>query len=311
MRLEQVSREQIIRPYVDLWNSRYPEDRTTVEKFSADFARMPDGAFEEHRISADGDAVLSCTDHDGKQPVEHINIDMCLKRTRDEELLPKLVEFVNDLQPRTGAKIVAAWIQDLDKQHIHHLELAGFKVVQRIKLTRLDLASFDLQSFQAELDRLKAEGLRFATIKELQDDGVDWAGKLYEPSWQMIQDMPHAHPPVLVPLDRFRVIMSNPHTHDPELMFVVMDGEEIVGYSRMEKEPAMPHLIRTGLSGVVRSHRRRGIVTALKAHSIAHAKSLGYQLVQTDNDETNPMFQINLRLGFKEAWHWLHYERQR
>lgn len=310
MRLQQVTRDQIIKPYVDLWNSRYPEDRTTAEKFLADFDRMPDGAFEEHWISEDGEAIYSCTDYDGKQPVEHVNVDLCLALGREEELLPPSIDFVNELQGRSCAQTIATWLHDFDTHHIKHLEGAGFKVVQTVRLTRLDLPSFSLTPFQPQIDKLRSEGLRFATLKELQDEGVDWPALLYEPSWEMIQDMPHAHPPVLVPFERFRTIMSNTHTHDPNLMFVVMDGGQIVGYSRLERESAMPHLIRTGLSGVVRSHRRRGIVTALKAHSIAHAKSLGYEIVQTDNDETNPMFGINLKLGFKEAWQWLHYERQ-
>ena len=71
----------------------------------------------------------------------------------------------------------------------------------------------------------------------------------------------------------------------------------------------MPGLARTGMSGTVRSHRRRGLVTALKVKTIQLLKEQGYRWLQTDNDVTNPMYQLNLDLGFKYVWSWLDYER--
>ena len=55
----------------------------------------------------------------------------------------------------------------------------------------------------------------------------------------------------------------------------------------------------TVFTGVVRSHRRRGIAKALKVLAIDYAHRQGYQLIKTDNEEHNPMFQINLALGFQ------------
>ena len=43
---------------------------------------------------------------------------------------------------------------------------------------------------------------------------------------------------------------------------------------------------------------------ALKVAGIQSLRQMGYRWLQTDNDETNPMYQINLQLGFKVVWHW-------
>ncbi|MEA3408886.1 MAG: hypothetical protein U9Q95_00905, partial [Candidatus Eisenbacteria bacterium] len=65
----------------------------------------------------------------------------------------------------------------------------------------------------------------------------------------------------------------------------------------------------TGLTGVVRSHRRKGIATALKVHGFSRAKEHGARWIETDNEEKNPMFELNLRLGFKPTPAWTEYRR--
>jgi GNAT superfamily N-acetyltransferase len=55
----------------------------------------------------------------------------------------------------------------------------------------------------------------------------------------------------------------------------------------------------TGLTGVLRSHRRRGLATAVKVRAICFAQRYGATILETDNEENNPMFQLNLQLGFQ------------
>ena len=57
--------------------------------------------------------------------------------------------------------------------------------------------------------------------------------------------------------------------------------------------------LETGLTGVRREYRRRGIATALKVMALQFARENGYTEIVTDNEENNPMFQINLQLGFE------------
>ena len=60
-----------------------------------------------------------------------------------------------------------------------------------------------------------------------------------------------------------------------------------------------PDKLYTGLTGVRRAYRRRGIATALKTQAIAWAKTQGASYLETDNEENNPMYQLNLALGFQ------------
>ena len=59
-----------------------------------------------------------------------------------------------------------------------------------------------------------------------------------------------------------------------------------------------PKSAQTGLTGVRRAFRRQGIATKTKQHSIAWAKAQGIEKIYTDNEENNPMYQLNLQLGF-------------
>jgi RimJ/RimL family protein N-acetyltransferase len=67
----------------------------------------------------------------------------------------------------------------------------------------------------------------------------------------------------------------------------------------------MPGQLFTGMTGVDREYRRRGLATGLKVLAIARAREMGYRSIRTFNDSTNaPMLAINRKLGFarKPAW---------
>ncbi len=53
---------------------------------------------------------------------------------------------------------------------------------------------------------------------------------------------------------------------------MAVDGDEYVGMSNLWDDRASDALY-TGLTGVKRSHRRRGIATALKVRAIAYARA--------------------------------------
>jgi mycothiol synthase len=58
-----------------------------------------------------------------------------------------------------------------------------------------------------------------------------------------------------------------------------------------------------------REYRRRGIATALKVHIIQFAKARGVQEIFTTNDAQNPMYQLNLALGFQPQPSWVRVEK--
>ena len=71
---------------------------------------------------------------------------------------------------------------------------------------------------------------------------------------------------------------------------------------------ARPHLLYTGLTGVRRSHRRKGIALALKLRAVDYARRHGIEEVRTWNASTNEgMLGINIRLGFQRQPAWIDF----
>jgi mycothiol synthase len=80
---------------------------------------------------------------------------------------------------------------------------------------------------------------------------------------------------------------------------VAMDGGQYIGFTAFNKTVEDISLLHTSFTGVRRSYRRRGIATALKLRSIQVAHQMDTRQIQTNNEENNPMFHLNLRLGFE------------
>jgi mycothiol synthase len=86
---------------------------------------------------------------------------------------------------------------------------------------------------------------------------------------------------------------------DPAVAFVALDHGAVVGYARLHS-CGLPHRLEHGLTAVRRSHRRRGIATALKRAQIAWAAERGYSELLTDMVEGNTaMRAVNERLGYR------------
>ncbi len=132
--------------------------------------------------------------------------------------------------------------------------------------------------------------------------------RLYDLDWEAMQDMPNDDPPVQRSFDTYLKIMQPPG-FDPRLGYVALDGDRWVGASLLWHNPAERETLGTEITGVLRTHRRRGIATALKVAALADARELGYRAVRTENAASNPMYDINLGLGFKPVPGWIDYHR--
>ena len=126
----------------------------------------------------------------------------------------------------------------------------------------------------------------------------------------MVRDIPLAQTPTKPSFDAYRALLANQDVFNRDLMFVALEGDRIVGYSGFRRPKSNPGHLETRLTGVARTHRRRGIATALKSHALLSARDRGFRTVQTDNLAHNPMYEINRRLGFRTAWTWLHYLKE-
>ncbi|HVN61975.1 MAG TPA: GNAT family N-acetyltransferase [Gaiellaceae bacterium] len=85
------------------------------------------------------------------------------------------------------------------------------------------------------------------------------------------------------------------------IVVVALEGDDVVGYATLLPLAALPDTLEHELTGVLRSHRRRGIAEALKREQIRWAAAHGYKRLITWTQEGNDaMRNLNLKLGYRE-----------
>ncbi len=191
---------------------------------------------------------------------------------------------------------------------VRFLEKRGFEPVMRYQVSELELEAFDPSRFDVARERARSRGIEIITNRELMGRYGDWDRRYWEMCMATWKDVPLPDPPTPVPLERFMKDLDSP-SYDPELHFVALDGDEVVGMTGFWIALAEPWKLHTGLTGVLRSHRRRGIATALKVTALEDAKSRGIRTVQTDNEENNPMYLLNVELGFEPTPAWVDFTK--
>ncbi len=202
----------------------------------------------------------------------------------------------------------ATWIREDREVAIRFAEKRGFREIMRGAQSCLELGGFDEAPFAVYAARVRDGGIRIERLDRLMEHVPDALKRLYDLDWEAMQDMPNDDPPVRRSFDTYLKIMQPPG-FDARLGYVALDGDDWVGATLLWHNPATKDTLGTEITGVLRTHRRRGIAMALKVAALADARDLGYRRVRTDNAATNPMYDINLRLGFKPVPGWIDYHR--
>ena len=113
-----------------------------------------------------------------------------------------------------------------------------------------------------------------------------------------VECVPEIHFPQVGEARPYEEWLEQEERHSP-VAFVALDDGRVVGYARLY-ETGLPDRLSHGLTAVRRSHRRRGLATALKRAQIAWAAEHGYRELVSDMVEGNAaMRAVNERLGYK------------
>jgi mycothiol synthase len=136
------------------------------------------------------------------------------------------------------------------------------------------------------------DGRRAAGIAELRDEHLR---EVYE---LCAESVPEIHLPLPGEVPPYEQWLAH-ELRDSVVAFVALDGGGVTGYARLHR-CGLSHRLEHGLTAVRRSHRRRGIATALKEAQIAWAADHGYTELASGMVEGNaPMRTLNERLGYR------------
>lgn len=190
-------------------------------------------------------------------------------------LLEQLLAHASDLGPERASGMV---FED-DSESIRWVQRRGFEEYGRqIELSRVVGHEEETVSPVTGIE-----------IVELREDQLEAAHAV---AVECYPDMP-VQPPIQIPtLDDFREEIGG------AIIFVALDSERVVGFAALHDRTA--GFAEHGLTAVLRSHRGRGIATALKQSQIRWASEQGYRELSTWTQDGNAAMQaINLELGYR------------
>jgi GNAT superfamily N-acetyltransferase len=286
-----------------VWNAAWPEFKHTPHEFKSwDERRNPTYYFHRELVEENGRVVAFGTYNEtwwtevpGQYYIEcvvhHDHKARGIGSCYYDHVMAILAE-------RDDLQCLMAEAREDKEDALQFLKERGFKPVMRFPLSELDVAAFDPAPYQHIPDKVRQHGIVINTLAQLSRSDPDWLQKLYDIKWAIVQDIPLPDEPKRQPCEEFVKFQQAPG-YTPEAMFIALDGDQYVGLSELWKAEADPQKLNTGLTGVIRSHRRLSIATALKLCAIEFAQGYGAERLETDNEENNPMFQLNLQLGFK------------
>jgi GNAT superfamily N-acetyltransferase len=174
---------------------------------------------------------------------------------------------------------------------------------------QLNVPAFDPDPYSGLEAQLAAGGIHITTLGELAGD-PDRDRKLFELFWEVAEDVPHEDAEVQRP-DFDEWVRWG--VYDPVILqdgyCLAVRGDEYVGLREMGAEPGSRVLI-SGLLGVRREFRRRGIALALELRAIDFALEHGYPLLKTCTAFVNtPMQALFDKLRYDRAPEWLQCQK--
>ena len=195
-------------------------------------------------------------------------------------------------------------------QSIRFLEKRGFVAVMRWIVSVLNVSQFNVDSYRPLRQQLAESGVEIRPLPQQKQHDPNWLHNLYELDWALTQDEPQPSPPTKLPLEQYvKTFLDDPNVLE-EAWFVAVENGRYLGMTQLYRKPNKPKEYGTGFTGVVRSHRRRGLATVLKSYAVEYAQQQGIETLRTGNEEKNPMYQLNKRLGFVDLTTELAYEKR-
>lgn len=298
---------------VDLRNQVQTEDPTSEEIWRYwDDLRTTDRIFqrllvedEERKLLAIGEIEQTSSDQSSFDIKLHM--EECAWLTEIPDHLYS--SLLNRGRPQAGSILTVKARED-QLHFLSFLKSNGYTLKMRSQAALLEVCHFSVPSFEAFRAQMSSSDIQVCQPPEKWTKDPIWTGRIFNLYCDILRDIPH---PGLRPDPSLQDFMDDEVNHPNFLesgYFLAMDGSEAVGMSSLVKRGGSTRILGVGLTGVVASHRRKSIASALKIACIEHAQTLGTHHILTDNEENNPMYALNQKLGFTPLPAWNHWVKQ-
>jgi GNAT superfamily N-acetyltransferase len=300
--------------FVALQLAVWPEYRDTVDEWKhRDRTRDASVFFERYVVERQGELVASglcCEPWWSLKPGKYyVNVDVHPEHRRQgigTSLYDYLVDRLSEYKP---TKLVSHTQEDR-ADGIRFLEKRGFQQVMRYPVSHLDVQGFDPKRYASKLARVEESGIDILPLSKVAEADGGWKRKLWDLEWELVQDVPSPDPLTRQSFELFQERVLGYPGFDADAWFIALADDQWVGMSNLWIPQGDREKLYTGLTGVVRSHRRRGVATAMKVRGIEFARQWSARIIETDNEENNPMFFLNLDLGFEPQPAMLDFEKE-
>ncbi len=195
------------------------------------------------------------------------------------------------------------------------LEAAQFERKMRFPRSHLDVTQVNTQTYARQMAQLADQGIDFITLTDAMKADANWQRNVWRLFTIIEQDVPSPEALEVTPFEQYAEYYYTVDWFLPDSWTIAVDstreGEQrYVGMCVVNTMSGRPDSLFAGITGVIPSHRRRKIATILKVCSIAYAQQQGYHYIYTDNEENNPMYTLNLQLGFAPLPALVYYKKE-
>lgn len=151
------------------------------------------------------------------------------------------------------------------------------------------------------------EVVSFAQFMESHpEDGIH---QIWRCEMDCAAGLPLPFPFVETPFEIYRKRVLDDPQVDLNSKFLFYENGVLKGLSTLWASKVNAKLAQTGLTGTRPEYRRQGVARKMKQHAIRWAQERGIEKVFTDNEENNPMYQLNLQLGFRTLFDYEVYSK--
>jgi mycothiol synthase len=297
----------------EVMNSCWVDQRTTAKALEYEESKIPQHFKHGTFVAEEDGNVIAYADYTQFASTYHPQRFWAwvfvMPSKRNKSIGTQLFKTIlNALQPYDPISVRTTTREDQNAA-LHLINKWNFSESKRYWESRLDVQTFDFSPYLNVEEKSMSYSVEITTLAVLSKRDSHYKEKYYDMWYEARLDVPRAEPIAQISYEQWHSwIIESPYMI-PEATFIALDKDSktYVGISQLLKAEDGAHL-ETGLTGIRRAYRRKGIAIALKLKGIAYAKEHGVPEIRTSNESNNQaMLSINETLGYVKQPVWIEF----